>query len=196
VQVSVRHPPSPHCNACLPCCPQPPPLPCSALALPLQLQHAFANQPQQDMLLLSFFFFFFACSLPHPLRECCSEGDLCLTLSLTLEPDLSLRFPNKQLYQIWQRGLQSIVGALNNPGDVSGRWALPSLHARTCIDITSPSLLLEAPAARATRGRTARGKNSTCPDWLLLYLGSADNRSSTSHFLAGLWRLLATSTGR
>ena len=45
----------------------------------------------------------------------CDVEELTVTLSLTLEPDLRLKFPNKEVHATWSRGLTLLVMLLGNP---------------------------------------------------------------------------------
>ena len=56
--------------------------------------------------------------------SCCTE-DLTITLSLTLEPDLRLKFPDAELHAAWARGLTLLVMLLGNPDGLVGRRHLP-----------------------------------------------------------------------
>jgi serine/threonine protein kinase len=52
--------------------------------------------------------------------SCCTE-DLTITLSLTLEPDLRLKFSDPELHATWARGLTLLVMLLGNPDGLEGR---------------------------------------------------------------------------
>jgi hypothetical protein len=53
----------------------------------------------------------------------CSDEDLTITLSLLLDPDLRLQFPDRALYAAWQRGLRLLLHLLVDPqGLHGGRW--------------------------------------------------------------------------
>lgn len=49
--------------------------------------------------------------------------DLTITLSLTLEPDLRLKFPDAELHSVWARGLTLLVMLLGNPDGLEGTQA-------------------------------------------------------------------------
>ncbi|GAB4814115.1 hypothetical protein N2152v2_001161 [Parachlorella kessleri] len=50
----------------------------------------------------------------------CCDAELTITLSLLLEPDLRLQFPDSQLYQAWQRGLRMLIQLLADPQGLQG----------------------------------------------------------------------------
>lgn len=52
--------------------------------------------------------------------SCCTE-DFTITLSLTLEPDLRLKFSDPELHATWARGLTLLVMLLGNPDGLEGR---------------------------------------------------------------------------
>lgn len=51
----------------------------------------------------------------------CDVEDLTVTLSLTLEPDLRLQFPNKELHATWSHALTLLVLLLGNPDGLEAK---------------------------------------------------------------------------
>ena len=111
--------------------------------------------------------------------SCCPE-DLTITLSLTLEPDLRLKFPNSELHATWARGLTLLVMLLGNPDGLDGpRSNIP------------PILSLGSLGAQGRRGSIG-SRDSTfsgsmvdpgSPNRVLYRLASASGRASAAGLL-------------
>lgn len=111
--------------------------------------------------------------------SCCTE-DLTITLSLTLEPDLRLKFPNSELHSTWARGLTLLVMLLGNPDGLEGRRS----------DV--PSILLGGGLGAQGRRGSVGSRDSTfsgsavepgSPNRVLYRLASASGRASAAGLL-------------
>lgn len=88
--------------------------------------------------------------------------DLTITLSLTLEPDLRLKFPDTDLHAVWARGLTLLVMLLGNPDGLEGRASRrisignrDLIPASSGIDPGSPNRLLHRLASASARASAA-----------------------------------------
>lgn len=80
----------------------------------------------------------------------CPE-DLTITLRLTLEPDLRLRFPNAVAHEAWTKGLKLLLRLLGNPDGLNARQMVLPLSHQTSLKRTeslatdpgSPSRILQ-----------------------------------------------------
>jgi hypothetical protein len=124
--------------------------------------------------------------------SCCTE-DLTITLSLTLEPDLRLKFSDPELHATWARGLTLLVMLLGNPDGLEGRQnsssGLGAARGHSSYSEQQPGIVgrrgsisnREAGAwATSSISETQPGS----PNRLLCRLASASNRASAAGLLS------------
>jgi hypothetical protein len=127
--------------------------------------------------------------------SCCTE-DLTITLSLTLEPDLRLKFSDPELHAAWARGLTLLVMLLGNPDGLEGRQNSSHGSANSSKDISAAgghtygdhylgrrgSLSSREVGAWATSSISEQQPGS--PNRLLYRLASASGRASAAGLLS------------
>jgi len=123
--------------------------------------------------------------------SCCTE-DLTITLSLSLEPDLRLKFSDPELHATWARGLTLLVMLLGNPDGLEGRQNSSGglgADGRHSYSEQLPGILGRGGSISNKEGGAWASSSFSelqpgSPNRLLYRLASASNRASAAGLLS------------
>lgn len=122
----------------------------------------------------------------------CRIEDCSITLSLTLEPDLRLKFTSFEEHAAWARGLMLLVTLLGNPGGLESKVDPLKTCSKSEVGMIDGTIKVSPRLPRLIPGKEASGTNLATPvsgqtmGKGHVYVGSVGDPGSPSRLLVRL----------